>query len=112
MGLLGAGDFTDMMADIAEVISDHPQSIVLRRGDNPTVELAAQTVRIERKRTGSRQVESPNSEETRASIVIIGDTSLDIQIGDRFNAFGNLCRVRFVSPNQQIDTQAEADIIQ
>ena len=45
-------------------------------------------------------------------VVILGDTTLDMAKEDRFTWQGDLYRVKFVRPNRQVCTQAEAEVIQ
>lgn len=109
MALLTAADIARMKADIASVMGDNETSIVIRRGSTT---LAAQTARVERTKSRSRQMNSEKSEEVRGQIVVMGDTTLDIQKDDRFTYGGNLYRVLFVRPNTQINVQAEAELVE
>ena len=111
--MLTAADIARMQADVATLIGDNTASIVIRRDSGgSSTELAAQTVRIERTRSRARQLNSIKSEEGRTQIVVVGDTTLDIQKDDRFTYDGNLYRVSFVRPNTQINVQAEAELIE
>lgn len=108
--MLNSTDLAQMQADLQEVIGDHPQSIVIRRGNDT---LAAQTVRVERTGTGrGNNAQSPTAKEAQARITVAGDVNLDIQIGDRFNALGFLYEVVALRPNSQIGVMAEAEIKQ
>lgn len=85
-------------------------SIVFRRG---TATLAAQTVRVERRGQGQTRTEdSTGGQQATAAVVILGATTLDIQVSDRFTLAGVLYEVRFVSPNRKTATQAEAVAIE
>lgn len=108
--MLDAGDLLKMRADLAEIIGDNSSSIVLLRHGATR---PAQTVRVEQRgRQGSRRLETPSAEESRSSIVVAGDTTLDIQKDDTFTLNGQLYRVVFVRPNTQMGVQAEAELVQ
>ncbi len=111
--MLTAADLAKMKADVAALIGDNDVSLVLRRDvSGTTTTLAAQTVRVERTRSRGRQMNGEKSEEARAQIVVVGDTTLDIQKDDRFTLNGRLYRVTFIRPNTQISVQAEAELSQ
>lgn len=106
MGVLTASDITAMRADIARVIDDNSTSLVFRRGGTS---LSAQTVRIESKSgPGGTILIDGALVQRRGVCVVIGDSSLDIQVEDRFTYQGELYRISQVDPNRQICTQAEA----
>lgn len=109
MGLLSAGDLLQMQADLQAVIGDNDVSIVLRREET---NLAAQTVRVERKAAGGGKKQSPYAEETRGGLFLAGSTTLDIQKDDRFTLDGRLYRVTFVRTNELIGTLADAEVMQ
>ena len=105
--MLTGDDFTEMAQDIAELISDHAVTIALRRGGNLVGE---HTVRIERK--GSFTInKGGETEQTVTRYVIVSQVEIDIQRGDRFNAFGFLFEVAAVSP-KQVGVQADAYMVQ
>ncbi len=111
--MLTPADIAKMEADVAGLIDDNSVSIVLRRDVNGvSTTLDAQTVRVERTRSRGRQMNSNGSEEARGQIVVVGDTTLDIQKDDRFTLTGRLYRVTFIRPNTQICVQAEAELSQ
>lgn len=109
--MLTPADIAKMKADVASLIGDNSVSLVLRRDVNGvSTTLAAQTVRVERTRSRGRQMNGEKSEEARGQIVVVGDTTLNIQKDDRFTLNGRLYRVTFVRPNTQIGVQAEAEM--
>lgn len=109
-GLLNAGDFTRMAADLLAVRNDHAVEIEVRRGSDT---LAPQTVRIARQGTVARALDRGEMEQSSQRIVVLGTPDLDIQKGDRFNdAWGQLCEVDFVRPNRTVMVVAEVRIIQ
>lgn len=110
MGLIGPSDLTQMAADMAEVVGDRDESVVIRRGD---ATLAAQTVRIARSGGRGARRESDGAEETRGSVIVVGDTSFDVRPDDRFND-GNdvLYRVVLVRPNRDWVVVAEAEVVE
>jgi hypothetical protein len=108
--MLSDADFAWMRANTAEVMSDHLATITIRRGSTT---LPAQDVRVERLGQGSSmKVDRTHSEESRTRILVVGEVGLDIQKDDRFNWDGHLYRVLFLRPNTQVDTQAEAELIE
>lgn len=108
--MLDDADLVQMQAELLEVIGDHAQSIVIRRGETT---LPAQVVRIEFMGTGRSGVaESAYAEETRSRVNVVGGVDLDIKKDDRFNAFDSLFKVTAVRSNRQIGTMAVADMIQ
>jgi hypothetical protein len=102
--MLDAGDLAEMAADIADLISDHAVTIQLRRRQDTLPDM--HTVRIERK--GLLAVKtSPETERTVTRYVAVCEEVIDVQNGDRFNAYGFLFEVAGVSPRQvgiQFDT--------
>ena len=113
MTLLTLADIERMRADTLAVRSDNQTSITIRRDvGGSTTTLDPQTVRIERTRSRARQLNGDKSEEARTQIVVMGDTTLDIQKDDRFTYNGDLYRVSFLRPNTQISVQAEAELIE
>lgn len=110
MGLISASDLVQMAADMAEVIGDRDESITIRRG---TSMLAAQTVRIARAGGRGRELNSEGAEEKRGSVVVVGDTSFDVEPDDRFNdTAGVLYRVVLVRPRRDFMVVAEAEVIE
>lgn len=109
--MLSPSDLARMRADLDAIIGDHDQEIVIRRGKNTVLD--PQTVRIERGgQGGSRHWQRDGSEERRTGVVVVGDTTLDIQKDDRFTVGGELYKVTAVSPNKQMGIQAEAELAQ
>lgn len=107
--MLKADDVTQMQADVTAMIADGSETITIRRGGST---LAPQTVRIARRRSG-RAVEGTQTAEARAGVVVVGDTSFDVQPGDRFNdASGALYEVVAVRPNRRFMVVAEAELVE
>jgi len=101
--------------DVAEILrireamrADRPASIVLRRADTS---LTAQSVRIARLSSGSR-FHSEAGTESRGGMLVSGSPTLDIKLDDRFTLEGAVYRIRFVRPNHDTGTQAEAELVQ
>ncbi len=107
--MLSSADLTQMRNDVLDMMSDHDVSVIIRRG---ATTLAAQTVRLERLKRATTEPDSGRAEEAVASVTIVGSTSLDIERGDRFNAFGYVYEVTAIRPNTQIGVMAEAVIKQ
>ena len=106
--MLSAADYTAMAADLAAVRGDNPVSITLRRG---ATTVAAQTVRVARTSSAGR-ASGNRSEEHRGGVVILGSTTLDIQVQDRFTIAGAMYRVTIVRPNRRAGVMAEAEMVE
>jgi hypothetical protein len=108
--MLSAADWTAMAADLAAVRGDNPVSITLRRG---ATTVTAQTVRVARTGTGGGRAAGGNgTEEYRGGVVILGATTLDIQVQDRFTIAGVVYRVTIVRPNRRAGVIAEAEMVE
>jgi hypothetical protein len=107
--MLSAADWTAMAADLALVRGDNPVSIVLRRG---ATTVAAQTVRVARINSAAGAARGNGSEEFRGRAVILGSTTLDIQVQDRFTLAGVVYRVTIVRPNRRAGVVAEAELVE
>jgi hypothetical protein len=110
MGLISSDDLTQMRSDLVDVRGDREVNVTIRRGNSP---LATQPVRIARMGSGQGQEkDSEAGQETRGRVVVLGGVTLDIEVGDRFNAYGDLYRVIFVRPNRDTAVMAEAEIVE
>lgn len=107
--MLSAADWAAMTADLAAVRGDNPVSIVIRRG---AATLAAQTVRVARLNSAGSSAGGNMSEEYRGRVVVMGATTLDIQVQDRFTVAGVLYRVTMVRPNKRAAVMAEAELVE
>lgn len=95
-----------MAADIERLIDENPTEITIRRGSST---LAAQTVRIERVGGKGLERRSAGAAEVLQVVLVLGESDLDIQVGDRFNDDNDvLYEVTFVRPNRLACVQAEA----
>lgn len=110
MGLLSAGDIADLKTLMDDVIGDNGESITITRTENGARStLDPQTVRVERTSgRGSRRSADGLMGERQGDLIIVGDTDLDIRVGDEFPLDGRACVVTFVRPNKQVCIQAEA----
>jgi hypothetical protein len=106
--MLTSGDLTQMQSDRLSIIEDNEVSIVIRRGNST---LSAQTVRIAKTGSG-RELDTLGGQESRGSVIVVGDTSFDVQPDDRFTSDGILYRVTFVRPNELAGVVAEAEAVQ
>lgn len=108
--MLNQDDLLKMQADLAALISDNSVTISIDRAGvaNPL----PQTVRVERLGSMGRRITQQSTEESRASVVVVGDTTLDIQKDDTFVIAGKLYRVTFIRPNAQAGIQVEAEEVQ
>lgn len=103
-------DWTELAADLAQVVADNSQSITIRRSGST---LAAQTVRLARLGTQGQVRNGEGTQESRGRVVILGSTSLNIQPDDRFtDASGVLYRVVLVRPNRRAAVIAEAEVVE
>jgi hypothetical protein len=106
--MLSLDDLTQMQADLAAVRGDNQVSVVIRRG---TTTLAAQQVRVARLGPGQKR-EDVDVREARGQVVLLGSTSFDVQLDDRFTLSGVLYRVSFVRPNRTVAVMAEAEQVE
>lgn len=103
-------DLTQISADLIAVRDVNPTSIVLRRGDTT---LPAQTVRIAPRSSAQARTERGTlTRQAEQGVTILGSTSLDIAVGDRFTTGGVLYIVVFVRVGLDVAKQAEADAIE
>ncbi len=108
-GLLNVDDLAQMCDDLAALIADRQEEIVIRRGDDT---LPAQSVRITGD-GGGGEAEGDGTQQAEGGALVFGSADLDVQPGDRFNdAWGRLYRVVFVQPNQRTGVVAEAEVIE
>lgn len=109
MGLMSNADWSRMAADLRQVRDDNAISIEIRRG---ATTLPVQVVRLARQGTTNRRADAGAIEQSEQRVVVLGDGTLDIQKGDRFNDDrGELYEVDFVRPNRRAMVVAEARII-
>lgn len=102
-------DWLEIEADFTTVRDMNATSIVLRRG---ATTLAAQTVRIERVGFRAQIADSAGGQQASTPVVILGATTLDIQVNDRFTLSGVVYEVTFINPNRRAGTQAEATAVE
>ena len=105
---MDSADLATMAADIQEMVDDDPVSIEIVRGEET---LVAQTVTFIKSRSQAREYASPAGETVQSDLSILGNTSLDIQRGDRFVIDSIAYEVIFVDPDQSFQTLAEARIL-
>ena len=108
MGLMTSADWQQMAADLQTMRDDNAVSVQIRRSG---VTLPAQTVRIARAGTIAQRADTGGLEQSSGRVIVMGAANLDIKIGDRFNALGELYEVDFVRPNRRAATVAEARLI-
>ncbi|MBN1814706.1 MAG: hypothetical protein JXA14_22895 [Anaerolineae bacterium] len=102
--------WTEIALDIDDLIDENSTSITIRRGSGT---LAAQTVRLESAGTTNREQRSGGAAQMVGAIVVLGESDLDIQVGDRFNdANGELYEVMFVEPNRLACVLAQAALVE
>lgn len=103
---MGIADWTQMAADLALVRADNEISIVIRRGGST---LAAQGVRVARLAGAPSTRDSAGGQQVTGRVVVLGSTSFDVEVGDRFNDGADvLYEVTFVRPNRRAGVIAEA----
>jgi hypothetical protein len=107
--MLSASDWQRMRDEMAKVRTDRSFDVEFRRGD---VTLDAQEVRIEAMPTRGFRLQSDAARAANRAVVVFGATDLDVAIDDRFTLDGILYRIVFISPNRDVDTQAEAIAIE
>lgn len=108
--MLTSADKALMQADLDEIRLDNPTSITIRRSGST---LASQTVRLAYRGGSGQRRDGEASEQTTGGVIVLGPTTLNIQVGDRFNdAAGTLYEVHLVRPNRGQRVEAEAKVIQ
>ncbi len=107
--MINDDDLVQMQADLLAVRNDREVSVALRRG---SLMLPMQLMRIARMGGGSQAKESATAGEQRGRVVILGATTLDIQVDDRLTVESVLYRVMFVRPNRDAATMAEAEQVE
>ena len=111
--MIDANDLLEMQADLLAVRGDNASSIVIRRG---TTTLAAQTVRVAGAGYSERRSNSGTTLEARNAVVILGATTLDVQVDDRFTLTVAtkpvLFRVTWVRPERRVATMAKAEAVE
>jgi len=107
MPLMTASDWAAMRVDLVEIRDDNAVSITLRR-NNAT--LPAQTVRIARSGRGNVQ-DGAAAQASVAPVIVLGDTTFDVQPEDRFTHDGLLYQIEFVRPNRRVMVVAEAKAV-
>ena len=106
--MLNDSDFNQIQADLLVIRDDDPVGVIIRRGANI---LPMQMARVV-KASGASRMRSANTAETRAGMIVLGDSALDIAIDDRFTLNGQAYRVTFVRPNRTAATMADAEMVE
>ena len=60
----------------------------------------------------SRQRDSAGAQQASRRVVVLGATTLDVQVDDRFTVEGLLYQVTFVRPNRRVAVVAEAEAVE
>jgi len=111
--MLSTDDLAQMTSDLAAVRDDNDVSIVIRRGTSTT--LAAQTFRIASGNSGGR-ADSGTGQESRDTVVMLGASTANVQIDDRFTltvaSAPVLMRVTWVRPDRRVATMAKAEAVE
>ncbi len=110
--MFSAGELAAMTAEIGRSLgpaSGLGAGIVLVRGN---VALPAQSVRLVRPTGQGRTVATDGTESAQSTVEIVGLPSLDIRPRDRFVVDGMAYEVISVHPQRQIDTVAQARLVQ
>jgi len=102
--------YTARKGDVAREIDDEATSIVIMRGG---ADLAAQTVRL-LQNSGQTYDDagSEGGEQSEADLVVLGESTLNIQRADRFFADSQLYEVVYVFPAQPNRVEALARQLQ
>ncbi len=103
-------DRSRMQADLQAIRDDRAVSIVIRRNG---ANRAAQTVRLARAGMASTNLsDSGGVQSSLNRVTVLGDTTLDIQPGDKFTVNGTLYQVTAIHPHRDAATLAEAQAVQ
>ena len=109
MGLMTSEDWAAMNADLMAIRGDNPVSIEIRRGSST---LAAQTVRVAGRKFRADTFDSAGGEQVVGTATLLGDTTLDIQVADRFSVDGVLYEVHFIEGNRVAGVRAQLKVIE
>ncbi len=100
-----------IQAAINELRAQNSHDVTFRR--NGVALSTAQNVRIERSGSiAARWERSPAAERIVESVVIVGPTTLDIAVKDRFTLAGTVYEVDFIHPTRLACTQADATAVE
>lgn len=109
MGLMSAGDWTAIAAELTAIRDDNAVSVVIRRGASS---LGAQSIRIAHAGKQAPNVAGGELEASIYEITVLGATTLDIQPGDRFTTGSVLYEVTAVAANKRSGVRARARMVQ
>ena len=111
--MLTSGDMESIRAAFDELRADNAASIALRRG---TSTLSAQSFRFGLKGAGSRNTGAAPTPaglaQTTAQGTLVGATTADVQIGDRFTSGGVVWQVIYVRPDRRAATLCDVEATQ
>lgn len=102
-------DWIAMAEDLSAVRGDNEVSITIRRG---VTTLIAQPVRIARLGQRGAELAGSVANQTEQAVVVLGSTTFNVRIGDRFTHQSALYEVTAVRPNRMAAIIAEAKLIQ
>lgn len=108
-GLMDAGDWADIAADLATIRGDNPVSITLRRGGSP---LAAQQVRIVGQGGQGRRERTDGAAASVARVAVLGALTMDVQPDDQFSYGGAIYTVVAPVERRGGQTTCEAEVQQ
>jgi hypothetical protein len=106
--MLTQSDLDSMRADLSAIRADNAFDVVLRRND---ADLQAQNVRVAGGSAGGR-MQGVKIDERIATIVLLGDPDMDVQIGDRFTLHDTLFQVTFVRPDRRTAAMVSAQAVE
>jgi hypothetical protein len=100
---------TARAGDVTREIADDPASITVMRGQS---DLSAQTVRLLQPSGRAREGGTAGGEEATADLIVLGESDLDLQRGDRFYHSSQLYEVMYVNPSLTGRVEAQARQVQ
>lgn len=107
--MIDSVDIQAIKEQVAQIIADKSTQIVISR--NGTA-LPAQTMRLVKPGSLSpREFISEAGKQVTADVLVLGDTTLDIEQGDRFSVGGTAYRVIFVEKSSPVKIVAEAQVL-
>ena len=111
MGLLNSDDSTMMKADVADIIDDQETAITIKRASGAGDDPGAQNVRLVGLSQRPIQRTTIGSDVVWISLLVVGETDLDIERGDKFTVSSQWYEVIELRPGEDIKVVAECKLI-
>lgn len=109
--MLNSDDLTTMKATTATIIDDQETSITIKRASGAGDDPGAQDVRLVG--LGQRPIQGTTigGDVVQIALLVVGETDLDIERGDKFQVSSQWYEVTGLRPGEDIKVVAEARLI-